>query len=248
MKFVYAEIEKKMARMAPHVMKGMERFPHTLVGIWPYTHAHGMLLTIIDGAKYYNEKAARDVREERRMLNDLRKGVIKSSEKIINLLSRIEQIREKGRMSPRAATDVFDLIERAGRENFLFNSHIAPIIAQTRGFDSDRYYPDLKGVLGALIDEFKESTPGPNNPWDAVVFTHQKTSPADFIRYLLDALRELRRISSKKERYVPNFEKMFALSNKSVVVITQCALNLANNSLSEDYVTKVKQSLKTEDF
>ncbi len=151
-------------------------------------------------------------------------------------------------MSPGAATDVFDLIDRAGKENLLFKSHVAPIINQTRRFDADRYYPNFKEVLGALVEEFEESKPEPSNLWDAAVFIHQKTFPADFIRYLLKALRELQRISSKKEGYLPNFEKMFELSNKSVVVITQCALGLPNDSLSEDYVTKVKHSLKTEDF
>lgn len=248
MKDVYAEINKKMARLAPHVVDRMESFPHSLVGVWPYTHAQGMLSAIIDGAKYYNEKAARDTREERRTLNDLRKAVIKSTEKLIELLTRLEQIQERGRMSPRATTNVFDLIERAGRENLLFKSYIGPIIGQTRSFDPDKYYPNFKELLLTLIEEFKESTPGPNNLWDAAVFIHQKTSPADFIRYFLKALKELRRISSKKEGHLPNFDKMFDLSNKTVVVITQCALDLPNDSLSEDYVTKVKQSLKTEDF
>lgn len=164
MKAVYAEIEKKMARMAPHVMKGMERFPHPLVGIWPYTHAHEMLSAIIDGAKFYTERAARDAREQRRILNDLRKAVIKSTEKLIGLLTRIEQIQEKGRMSSEAATDVFDLIDRAGRGNLLFESHIAPIISHTRRFDPGRYYPDFKEVLRALIQEFEEHAPSRFTP------------------------------------------------------------------------------------
>lgn len=248
MKEVYVEIGKKMVRFAPDVVDLMERSPHSTVGIWPYTHAHGMLMAIIDGAKFYNEKESRDTREERRALNDLRKAVIKSAKKLIEQLTRLEQIQERGRMSHRATTNVFDLMERAGRENLQFKSYIAPIIDRTRRFDSDRYYPDFKGVLGALIQEFEESTPGPSYLLDAKVFTHQKTSPADFIRYFLEALNELRRVSSKTEEYIPNFNKMFTLSNKSMVVITQCALDLANDSLSEDYVTKVKQSLKTEDF
>ena len=248
MKEVYAEIEKKMARLAPHVVDRMESFPRPLVGIWPYTHAHEMLSAIIAGAKFYNEKSARDTREQRRMLNDLRKAVIKSTQKLIDLLTHVEQIQKKGRMSFAAATDVFDLIDRAGTGNLLYEGHIDPIISQTKRFDPYRYYPDFKEVLRALIQEIEETTPGPFYSTDATVFTHQKTSPADFIRYFLEALNELRRVSSNTEGYLPNFNKMFILSNKSVVVITQCALDLANDSLSEDYVTKVKQSLKTEDY
>ncbi len=248
MKAVYAEIEKKIAGLAPHVAGIIERSSNSTVGVWPYTHAHGILMAIIDGARFYNEKATKGAREERRTLNDLRKAVIKSAKKLIEQLTRLEQIQERGRMSHQAATNVFDLMEKAGKENLLFKSYIAPIIDRTRGFDSNRYYPDFKGLLGALIQEFEESTPGPSNLWDAKVFTRQKTSPADFIRYFLEALNELRRVSSRKEEYIPNFNKMFALSNKSVVVITQCALDLPNDNLSEDYITKVKQSLRTEDF
>lgn len=230
MKTVWEEIERKVP-------------PHNTVG------RGNILWTIIDAAVLWNESAAREERKNPKRLKTLQDEIITTSEKLIELLNRFSDIKENGRATSNAYFNLLYLIERATGETIqpsevnltdLTTKEICYYLNKTRQSVFSANYDilekaDFQQLLTVLSDEMSANPPLPHSVEDEVVLSFQKSSPMDFIRYLLTKLE------SCKER-CRSLPQDFALTNKAVITITECALNL-DRSLSEDYVTKAKKSL-----
>lgn len=235
MKDVYEEIDKQLTDQPGPPQK-----------IKPERRAFPVMYSIVDAAVIYRkcqeEKLSRGKirkvcqwKEIHKELNKTDINIVRTIRNLIELLNKHEKKEAEGFMISEVCLDIFHLIERAEAGNLLFDSHIMPIIEQTGSFD-DRYYPTLQKVLETVILEFQEKKPKPLNSIFATVTISQKSSPADFIRFLHARIDQEKRCGALSQK--------FNLPYKTTVTITECVLGLKESKFAESHVSKALNRYK----
>lgn len=224
MKDVYAEIEPQM-RPLPNINKE--------------NSADGVLSAIIDGAAAYSGKTVEGIdktKAERGRINDLKelhKDMIKQTRRLISLLDRFENKQTEGRILSAAYTNVFHLLKKAGRGDYVFDKKIKPMLdaAEYQGFEHN---PNLQDLLESLMYEIQDAEVYPRTDEDAAALYFQKTELA-FVRFFLT------RLNKEKGIIIP---ENLSLSNESIVTIARCALDLPDKALYESQISTTKSKIK----
>jgi hypothetical protein len=224
MKTVYDEIEPQM-RPLPNIDR--------------LHSADEILSAIIDGAACYsgkNDEGVVKAKAERQRMKDiegLHAEIIEKTRKLIRSLESFNEMQVEGYSLSGAYIDVFHLVKKAGRGDSVFDEKIKPLLdaAAYQGFGHN---PSFRDILESLICEIQDAEVYPITDEDAAALYSQKTE-LSFVRYFIMRLHKARGITIPEN---------LSLTNKSIVAITRCALNLPDDALSESEISQAKSKIK----
>lgn len=243
MRMIYDEIEEQLT-LDEAPIKKIESDTLLYMIIRAAVYCNPEKITIIEsesGGEVKRLSSAFSTGEIRQKLKDLEKldrDIAKTSEKLISMLNARKEIRRTSTIDSKARLNFYDLIHEAGKKINGFNRHIFPKIKEAGFLNCNALqYPSLTQILEALVVEMgKKSELDKSGVNLETVLNSQKTSPMDYVCYLLEDIR-LKKACGRLPRG-------FCLTNKALLTITRCVLDLADDSLSEDYITDARARLK----
>lgn len=190
-------------------------------------------------AAFWNPEKAVTYRTGRRELFETNREIVKTGKLLAELLEKRGQLHDHSGFSSNTHYCIFDLIEKASGENYLYNCYIKERLSDLRcGFDS-KYWPSIEDVVSEIALDAEKSEIYATDLVTEASTTSSRASKSDFLRALFTAIEE------NGSRTYGLISKGFELSDKSVSEIMNNALELDFNELVDaTYVKRTRQRIR----
>lgn len=194
-----------------------------------------ILDAVIDVAVKWNPTEMRKARKDKKELEAINKQIVHFSEQLATLLDMRYELKTNTDFTCDSIVRITDLIQVAAEGNYNFSSYIKDDITLLGNqYDYNRYWPSISDAVRAIGRDASDLDVYTQLTLTEVATESKRPSNRDFLRALLEAIKE------DKTDPIKQIPHSFNLTDTAIASIATCALKLDGEVITEDNVKTMR--------
>ncbi|OMO19647.1 hypothetical protein BH581_05720 [Vibrio splendidus] len=203
------------------------------------SHINVFLDIVMSTAAFWNPKAANEYRAQKKHLIETNAEIAKVAEKLAALLAKRKELNNSSNFHSNSHCSIVDVIDNASQFNGHYKGFLKQPLESLSGQYDLKYWPGLSEVVSEIGKDAKSSEVYSSDSWTEAATSSQRSSVADFFRALFAAIEE------NSERINGLLPLSFKLTDNSLSIVANCALNLDPEEVIDGQIVKgIRQRLR----
>lgn len=203
------------------------------------SHINAFLDIVMSTAAFWNPQAASEYRAQKKQLIETNAEIAKVSEKLAALLAKRKELNNSSNFYSNSHYSIVDVIDNASQYNGHYTGFLKQPLESLGGQYDLKYWPSLSEVVSEIGKDAMSSEVYSSDSWTEAATSSQRSSVADFFRALFAAIEE------HSERINGVLPLSFKLTDNSLSIIANCALNLEPEEIIDGQIVKgIRQRLR----
>lgn len=196
---------------------------------------------ILGAATFFNPESSERLRKNRKTLVKLNQDIAKYASKLTDLMKQRYDLSETSGLNSHGDHHVIHWIERAAKNNYLYQSYVKVKLKPLASRFDLKYWPRTFEVVSAISAFAEEAETHASDEWTEELLSSQKCSKSDYLRVLLKAIED-------KKEFGPNTHVLphnFCMTDKSLATMINGTLGLEpDNMITTEYVKGTRQNIR----
>lgn len=203
------------------------------------SHINAFLDIVMSTAAFWNPQAASEYRAQKKQLIETNAELAKVAEKLAALLAKRKELNNSSNFYSNSHYSIVDVIDNASQYNGHYTGFLKQPLERLGGQYDLKYWPSLSEVVSEIGKDAMSSEVYSSDSWTEAATSSQRSSVADFFRVLFAAIEE------HSERINGVLPLSFKLTDNSLSIIANCALNLEPEEIIDGQIVKgIRQRLR----
>ncbi|MCZ4308362.1 hypothetical protein [Vibrio atlanticus] len=203
------------------------------------SHINVFLDIVMSTAAFWNPQAASEYRSQKKHLIETNAEIAKVAEKLAALLAKRKELNNSSNFYSNSHYSIVDVIDSASQYNGHYKGFLKQPLESLSGQYDLKYWPSLSEVVSEIGIDAKSSEVYSSDSWTEAATSSQRSSVADFFRALFAAIEE------HSEHINSVLPLSFKLTDNSLSIIANCALNLEPEEVIDGQIVKgIRQRLR----
>ncbi len=206
---------------------------------WSRKTIEQCLRIVLSTMAHWKPDQLAQAREEKRQLDGANARIAKVSEELATLLLQREELHNTSGFGSNTHYCIMDLIMDAGRQVPSFEGRVKELLVPIQGQYDLKYWPSIDQVIAALGKDAEAAQSYPHDSLTEAGTESVRPSISDTVRALIRAIEE------QRDRVDCRIPSDFAISDKGLATVLNCALNLDTDKLKDaGYIKGIRQRLR----